>query len=274
MAELDYTELERLNEAFDEEPEFGGPLSDGPEAWLMEHRREIVAALQQAEDDRLVKGEAIRLLRLALGRLRGHRDTSPLVDEADRFLKWEAPKVPPREGFLGADIRTIPRIGDICPWCCGSGRCPCEDCAKLDGDRACGPCEGSGRLLHPLPAGKEDLYPRPPMPGSERHEIRTDTPNWDTTQRCTCGFESRSKAEQWKHAADELRTRLDAAERLLRGRAGHLDDCAAWTFGDCNCEAVEVRRFLGIAEVSDSDDLPTTSEELDAMGRRRARLNG
>lgn len=42
-------------------------------------------------------------------------------------------------------------------------------------------------------------------PLEELHEERTDKPNWDTMQRCTCGFESVSRAEQWRHAADALR---------------------------------------------------------------------
>jgi hypothetical protein len=45
------------------------------------------------------------------------------------------------------------------------------------------------------------------------HTIRTDTPNWDTKQRCTCGYESVSKCEQWKHAAEELRRAVVAILR-------------------------------------------------------------
>lgn len=29
--------------------------------------------------------------------------------------------------------------------------------------------------------------------------------NWDTSTFCSCGEEFKSRAEQWKHAADELR---------------------------------------------------------------------
>lgn len=43
-----------------------------------------------------------------------------------------------------------------------------------------------------------------------------ETPNWVTKVRCTCGaFESVSRAQQWKHAADELRAEV---ERLTRER--------------------------------------------------------
>ena len=33
-------------------------------------------------------------------------------------------------------------------------------------------------------------------------------PNWDTSARCSCGYETRSRAELWKHQADALREQL------------------------------------------------------------------
>lgn len=42
----------------------------------------------------------------------------------------------------------------------------------------------------------------------ELHTERTDLPNWHTKVACTCGFESVSRSEQWKHAAEELRAEL------------------------------------------------------------------
>lgn len=73
----------------------------------------------------------------------------------------------------------------------------------------------------------------------ERHEERKDTPNWDTKVRCTCGFESVSRAEFWKHAADELRssypallaelTRQAAVVEALRNARAEL---SRWGWGD------------------------------------------
>jgi excinuclease UvrABC ATPase subunit len=47
---------------------------------------------------------------------------------------------------------------------------------------------------------------------SDLHEIRTNAEGWDTKVHCTCGFESVSRCEQWKHAADALRDRVRALE--------------------------------------------------------------
>ena len=58
---------------------------------------------------------------------------------------------------------------------------------------------------------------------AERHEIRTDLPGWDTKQRCTCGFESVSKCEQWKHASDELRASFATAEHRIEELTAERD---------------------------------------------------
>jgi hypothetical protein len=51
----------------------------------------------------------------------------------------------------------------------------------------------------------------------ELHQERADTPGWDTKIRCTCGHETASRAEMWKHQADVLRTDVESAYR-----AGYL----------------------------------------------------
>ena len=61
--------------------------------------------------------------------------------------------------------------------------------------------------------------------GPELHEI-ADSPGWDTKQHCTCGFESVSKCEQWKHASDELRAQVETAEaenQQLKSAGLYLD---------------------------------------------------
>lgn len=40
---------------------------------------------------------------------------------------------------------------------------------------------------------------------NELHEEDTDKPGWHTKALCTCGHETVSRAEMWKHQADALR---------------------------------------------------------------------
>jgi hypothetical protein len=40
------------------------------------------------------------------------------------------------------------------------------------------------------------------------HEERHDLPNWDTKVHCTCGHETTSRAEMWKHQSDVLRIQV------------------------------------------------------------------
>ena len=63
--------------------------------------------------------------------------------------------------------------------------------------------------------------PTPPAP--ERHKERTDTPGWDTKQRCICGYESVSRAEQWKHVADALRGQHDALTAKLAAAEARVE---------------------------------------------------
>ena len=45
---------------------------------------------------------------------------------------------------------------------------------------------------------------------AELHVMTDRVHSWDTKVRCSCGFESISKAEMWKHQAEALRALLEA----------------------------------------------------------------
>ena len=56
----------------------------------------------------------------------------------------------------------------------------------------------------------------------ELHEERNNLPGWDTKCRCTCGYESVSRAEQWKHSSDALRSDLAAMRADRNEKVNYL----------------------------------------------------
>lgn len=77
------------------------------------------------------------------------------------------------------------------------------------------------------------------------HEV-VETPNWDTKERCSCGFESVSKCELYFHQnselrneisiitteRDELREKMAQWEALAREAVEEFDDARGYATSD------------------------------------------
>lgn len=81
------------------------------------------------------------------------------------------------------------------------------------------------------------------------HVSRTDLPVWTTRQRCTCGYDSASKAEQWKHQADERLQEL----RALRLRCVEAETARDAAVADLShaYDTVPARFVLQLTEAED-----------------------